>query len=279
MSHFKPRSVRLVACSTAAMSLASLVFIAAPAAGAVPLYSNLTVPGVRSTPSLAFDATQTSEFGGRIGLAAGSSRNPTITFVLTSWACQQGAWYTDNCVSERGAKFSQPVKVTLYNVEADGAVGSEIATEEQTVQVPFRPSTNHKRCVGATEEETLGGWWSGSEGRCVDGRNAKFHYKFALSGLPSQVIVAVSYNTSSAGSPPLSGAPCESTPEGCAYDSLNVAVEENGNGPSVGSQPEPQDVYLKSTYEPMYGTSGTPVGTFGISNAEWKGYQPLIEIN
>ncbi len=278
MSHTKSRNLRLMARSIAAVSFAALSFMAAPAAGAPVLYSNLPVAGVRATPSLSFDATQTSEFGGRIELQGGESRNPTITIVLTSWACQEGAWYSDNCVSEKRSKFSQPVSVTLYNVEANGSVGSKIATEEQTLQVPYRPSTNHKRCLGATEEEALGGFWSGSEGRCADGINAKFNYKFALAKLPSQVIVAVSYNTSSAGSPPLSGAPCESTPQGCPYDALNVAIEEDGSGATVGTQPEPEDTYLKSTYEPMYGTSGTPLGTFGVSNAEWKGYQPLIAV-
>ncbi|HUA11320.1 MAG TPA: hypothetical protein VMA83_04890 [Solirubrobacteraceae bacterium] len=273
MSQSKPR-VRSVACSAAAVSAAVLALTAAPALATSAVYSNLPAPGIRATPSVGFDATQTSEFGGAVELAAGSTRNPTVTIVLTSWACQQGSWYADDCVSEKHAKFSQPVSVSLYNVEADGAVGSEIATEEQTLQVPYRPSTNHTRCTGLTEEENVGGWWVGSEGRCADGLNAKFNYKFSLSKLPPRVIVAVSFSST----PPRTGEACESTAQGCPFDSLNVAVEEGGSGPSVGQQIEPEDAYVKSTWEPMYGTSGTPLGTFGISNAEWKGYQPLFSI-
>ena len=40
--------------------------------------------------------------------------------------------------------------------------------------------------------------------------------------------------------------PCGATVAGCGYDSLNVAVADPAAAPSVGSNPNPNDVYFNT---------------------------------
>jgi hypothetical protein len=90
--------------------------------------------------------------------------------------------------------------------------------------------------------------------------------------LPKPAIVAVAYNTSDFGAEPQRSI----APGGGPYDSLNVALTGTA---SVGSQPQPEDAYLDSTWNGAYCDSGAGgTGSFRLDSGCWGGFQPLITV-
>ena len=74
--------------------------------------------------------------------------------------------------------------------------------------------------------------------------NITFNFSPIL--LPTTVIWSVVYNTSQYGPSPYGTQPCESTLQGCPYDSLNVGLNDI-NAPSVGSDPLPGTIYWNTS--------------------------------
>jgi hypothetical protein len=242
-----------------------------------PIYDNIPshLPG--NVPSQAFEATSTSEFGGQIGLTRATQKKTKVTIGMSSWACQSGVWWESSgenkCVTKGDAKFSLPVTLKVYSSEPDGSVGSLVTEVTQTFKIPYRPS--------ATENCGEGGGW-GPE--CFHGKLSLITFQLENVSIPSNAIVSVAYNTSDYGTQPQRPQPCNAEPQGCPYDSLNVAVEEPenevfGSSPFAGTQPRPDDAYLSSTWSGAYcdnGTEGT--GKFRLDAGCWEGYQPLITV-
>ena len=82
-------------------------------------------------------------------------------------------------------------------------------------------------------------------------------------GLPSKLIVTVSYPTTSIPS-----------------QSLNVALSEPAeNTLSLGSDPT-QELFVDSSNSEMYCAGATDVGTFGGTQGNcWEGYQPVFAVH
>jgi hypothetical protein len=277
------RAAKLVAAIFAATAISAVIAGAAAASGTV-IYNNIPSPLPGNVPSEAFEATQTSQFGGQVEFAGASATSTTVTVGMSSWGCQSGSWFAHNCTSTPGAKFAWPVTLRVYSVGAANAVGTQIAELTRTFKMPYRPSSSPK-CTG----ESAGAWFR--LGQCFNGR--LFRIAFTLRGvtLPSKAIIAVSYNTSDYGVPQRPQ-PCDSEPQGCPYDSLNVALTEPTNfniknepepvPPSVGADPTPEDAYQNSQTGEQYcdnGLGGT--GTFRLDSGVppcWSGYQPLFEV-
>lgn len=202
------------------------------------IYSSIPdlIPG--NVPSIGYEATSTSEFGGQLEFVGLERYNPTITVLMSSWACQSGHWTKTDCFSEPNSTFSHPITLNVYGVEADNSVGSLIVSKTQTFDLFYRPSSDVEKCGD-------GRWWDGNI--CLNGY--AFPISFNLTGvsLPDKVIVSVSYNTSHYGLTPLgNNTPCYGTTEGCPYDSLNVGTYPNA---LVGTAlPSVDDAYLDSTW-------------------------------
>jgi hypothetical protein len=242
---------------------------AGAANAAEPIYSNLQSPVPTSVPSVGFEATSTAEFGGKVKFAGTDRKNPKVTVVMDSWACQHGAWNEFNCSTEAGAKYSVPITISVYEVGPENGVGQKIAAASKVAKIPFRPSANLTKCTG----EKTGLWFS--KGECVTSKSAKVTIPLKVAKLPEEAIISVSYNTSHYGYNPTACAPESECPE----DSLNVGVTEPPNEtPSVGTNPSPEYTWVNSTYAAMYEPAphGT-VGTFSFANG-WLGFQPLFEV-
>lgn len=254
-----------------ALSLAAIGAIFAAIAGAASAstvaYSNIPKPLPGNTQSLGFQATSTAEFGGQIE-ATGTVQNPTVTIGMSSWACQSGSATDDSCTTTPGATFNVPITLNIYSVGAGNSVGAKLVQITQNFAIPYRPSANTTKCSGN------GGWYK--QGNCFHGK--LFKIKFSKLGspkspmtIPKDSIVSVAFNTFTHGYAPTGV-------EG-PYDSLNVALAEEGETPSVGADPAPADAYLNSTWGGAYcdgGAGGT--GTFRLDSGCWTGAQPMIEV-
>ncbi len=251
---------------------AALLAAGGALAAGTPVYDSVPAPVPGNVPSQAFQATQTSEFGDQVTLAGTNRLVTTVDVLLSSWGCESGAWFSSDCVTAPGATFTHPITVNLYNVGSGGAVGSLIATQTVTATIPYRPSAD-VACSG-------GRWSDGTT--CFSGKAAVVSVDFTSQAvtLPDTVIVGVAYNTSGFGASPLGYAqPCNATPQGCPYDSLNVGLNTTST-PSVGTDADPDSAYLDSETAGQYcdaGIGGT--SSFRLDAGCWSGYVPALRIN
>jgi len=256
----------------ASIALLGLGGTAAASSSSV-VYNNIPSPQPGNVASEAFEAQSASEFGGQIQLAGTARTNPTVTVLMSSWGCQSGHWYSGDCSTTSGATFSEPITLNVYNVGSGGAVGTSVTSVTQTFNVPYRPSADNTHCTGSNAGE----WYSAGDNTCFNGFAAPV--SFSLSGvmLPDTVIVSVAFNTTHSGSQPYGeGTTCFTSSAGCGYDSLNVGLD---SALTVGSDPQPNDAYLNSTYGGAYCDGGTgDTDTFRLDSGCWTGYQPAIEV-
>jgi hypothetical protein len=97
--------------------------------------------------------------------------------------------------------------------------------------------------------------------------------------LPNTVVWTVAFNTSDYGSSPIGLQPCSSSSGGCPYDSLNVGDKSYSGAPYVGTDTDPSEAFLNSSYGGSYcdlGVGGT--GTLRSDSPCWTGFRPLGEI-
>ena len=261
-----PKSATKLAAALFAAT--AIMAIAAVTASATQVYNNISKPLPGNLPSVGFQATSTSEFGGLVEFAGTARKEPAVTVVMSSWACEFGTGAT--CATASGAAFRQQITLDIYKVNATSnePEGEPISTTQQTFEIPYRPS-ERTQCPETPEGK---GW--GKE--CFLGKTHEitFHPTEVVT-LPAKAIIAVAYNTQSYGANPTGV-------EG-PYNSLNVAVTEpkvEGEAvkPSVGTDPLPEYTYFNSKYAAVYEPEphGT-VGTFSLANG-WTGYQPEFKI-
>lgn len=242
--------------------------ISGPASAAsITVYDNIPSPQPGNLPSMAFEATSTSEFGGQIQLASGTTRDGlTLTALMSSWGCEDGAaGSSGTCRTTPGSTFPVDITANVYRVGTDGAVGDLITTATKSFAIAYRPSAS-STCGN-------GGW--GAE--CSNGLATPITFDRFSVALPDAVIVTLAYNTTHYGYAPVGdGAACYTESGGCGYDSLNVAVT---SPPTVGSDPRPDDAYLSSSWGDAYcdgGTAGT--GELRLDSGCWTGYQPAFRL-
>ncbi|MDQ0374189.1 hypothetical protein [Cellulomonas humilata] len=261
------RTSRVTGLILGGVIVAAATFCATQASAAEPpetVYSAVpaTLPG--NLVSHAFTATQTSEFGDHVGLTGAARRLAGVDVVLSSWACESGAW-TASCVTTPGATFEHEITVNVYAVDTTGTIpapGALLASATELFDIPYRPTAD-PTCPSPTQ------WRSPTA--CFNGfaTMVSFDGLEALAvDLPSEVIVSVAFETSVDGL--MVGGP---------YDSLNVAVTTDL--PS-GSDVEPTvgflDSALASEYDPTDG--GTP-GTFrraSTFDVQGVSYTPVVAL-
>jgi hypothetical protein len=196
-----------------------------------------------------------------------------VTVTLSSWAGQAGSWFTANCVTTPGATFSVPITFNIYNAAPNGSAGSLIATQTQTFDVPYRPSTDSVNCTG-------GRWFDKKQG-CFNGlaSNVTFDFSSQNVQLPDNVVYGIAYNTSHFGPNPIGqSVACYTSSGGCPYDSLNIALAPQV---SVGSKPFPDTVVQNTLVAAFYCDGGAGgVGTMRLdspTNACWGGFVPAVQ--
>jgi hypothetical protein len=251
------RSGRLVASLLATMAVMA---VAASAASAMTIYQNFPEPAPGNLPSLGFEATSTSEFGGEVEFGRKKRNVKSVSVEMSSWACQEGANTT--CTTHGSTKFQQPITLKIYEVGAGNEPGALLDEQTSTFKIHYRPSEN-PACPITGEGNK--GW--GPE--CFSGFLQKITFKLSPQITVGQTaIIAIAYNTENYGAHP--------TGVAGPYNSLNVAVSEVA--PSIGSDPLPADAYLDSTWGGAYCNEAEGVGYFRLDPGCWTGYQPSFQI-
>jgi hypothetical protein len=257
----------------AAMSMMGFTAVSASAAtGPKPIvYNSIPKNLAGNYPSQPFQAQQTSEFGDIVSFAPGTTSNlKQVTLVMSSWACQAGTWNGGDCATTPGARFTVPITLTVYNVAGANSLGTVIASSTKNFKIPYRPSADPTNCPATPEK------YRATDGTCYNGKAVRISFSFGGQTLPANAIWGVTYNTSGYGySPKGYGNPCNSTVQGCPYDSLNVAA--GATAPTVGTDQDLNGVFLNSATPAVYcdgGTGGT--NTFRRDTPCWTGFNPMI---
>jgi hypothetical protein len=279
-----PHSKRGVSVSAALFLLASFITglgaagmpaasASSPSAATIA-FDSIPAPLPGNVVSQAFEATQTSEFGDYATLANNppNTRLENVDVVMSSWGCESGHWYSNDCATTSGTTFSHDITFTIYANPGNGSVGNSIASVTQTFPIPFRPSDDNINCPPT---DGTGRWFDGTN--CYHGLATTITFDFSSLNvtLPPSVIYGVSYNTTHYGSHPIGeGASCYTSSGGCGYDSLNVGAASTA--PTTGTDNDQHGVFLNSSDSGSY-CSGV-AGTFRLDTPCWTG-NPLVRFH
>jgi hypothetical protein len=236
------------------------------------VYSSIPKP-LHAVASIGFEAYQGLELGDGVNLTR-PGKLQRVRYVLTSWGCQNGAWFSGNCVTHGSPTFAVPFTVNVYAIDATmpSRVGSLLTTQTQTFDIPYRPSSDHVRCPDGQT------FYSKVDAACVHGlaNVIVFDFKAPRVSLPAQIIVSLVYNTTHYGPYPIGeSAPCYTSSGGCGYDSLNISTD--GNGGPIGSPYDPNGIFDSFTNIGEYCGGVGPLG-FRLDTPCWTGYHPQFEV-
>ena len=208
-----------------------------------------------------------------------------VRYVLSSWGCQHGNWYSNNCVTNGNPTFPVPFTVNVYAVDntKPSHVGALLKTQTQTFNIPYRPSSTPGRCPQGTDVHPGERFYSTVDAACIHGLANVIVFDFSAPrvSLPAQTIVSLVYNTTHYGPHPIGEtAPCYSTNSaaaGCGYDSLNISTD--GPGGPIGSPVDPNGIFVSFTQaadycDPLLGTG------FRLDRGPgcWTGLHPQFEV-
>jgi hypothetical protein len=242
------------------------------------------IPG--NVPSVGFEATAASEFGDEVLLTTAGAHLVSVRVIMSSWGCQSGTWFGDDCLTATGASFSLPITLNIYAGNTGPAPGALLATQSRTFNIAYRPSSNSIKCTGVSQGE----WWSKASNTCYNGHAQAIVFAFpstknARITLPQDVVWTIAYNTTHYGYAPIGqSAPCFTSSGGCGYDSLNVGVETFPGQPNHGTDVDPAGVYWNTSVAANYCDGGSGgVGTLRLDTGcppatTWAGYTPLATI-
>lgn len=244
----------------------SLVLTASPAI-AMPVYDNLPNKLPPGLAAEGFETTSTAELGNVVELSKlhRGRRNPRVTFALSDRACETGGGET--CVSAKNSSYSWPVTVNLYNAGPGNTLGSLLATQTNSVSIPYRPSASAECATKGKPGE----WFDKKIAGCLSGVVFKDSYSFAGLTLPNEVVVGLAYNTQGYGAAP-TGVP---GPE----NSLGVAMV--AGVPRAGANPRGEELFVSSNWPQMYCGSSETLGVFaptGVCPSHYEGNLPGLEI-
>lgn len=237
------------------------------------IYNSVLSPLPGNLPSQPFEAQAVSEFGNAVNFSSGSSHVVSkVVVTMSSWGCASGSWYLHTCTTPEDASFAQPITLNIYSPSTDGVnPGAKIASVTNTFNIKYRPSAS-ALCVGSD----LGKWYDNDSKTCFNGLAQNITFNVKNIKVASSAIFGIAYNTTHYGYAPIGqSAACFSTPQGCGYDSLNVAVTQDPTDVSVGTSVVPGKLWLASTAGSTYADNGAAgLGTFRIDSpnvAPWWG--------
>ena len=229
------------------------------------IYNSLLTPLPGNLPSQPFEAQAVSEFGNAVNFSSGASHAIIkVVVTMSSWGCATGSWYLNTCNTPEDSSFSLPITLNVYGPSTDGTnPGAKIASVTNTFKIDYRPSAS-PMCTGPD----AGKWYDKSSKTCFNGlaQNITFDVKNVKVG--SSAIFGIAYNTTDYGYAPIGHrAACFSTPQGCGYDSLNVALTQDPTDVTVGTSVVPGKLWLASTSAGTYADNGAAgLGAFRIDS-------------
>lgn len=299
MSTFRRRLAVLIAVVAAAVPVAAVGAAAAASDSAAPAASNVlynstvTLSRVGNLPSVGGEAYAFAEFGNQVTLTR-AAKAGSVVVTLSSWACQAGTWFDDDCATAAGAKFTEPITLNIYDAPTATTPptivpGARILSVTKTFSIPYRPSASATKCTGSS----AGAWFDKPLGACFDGlaTNITFNLTSLKLSLPKNLVFGIAYNTSDYGYAPYGDSTaCHSTSEGCPYNSLNIGLAQDPTNLSRGADPNPGTIFQNSPIAGEYcdgGAGGTSVfrmdspGTpcWGVSTSdEAPWYIPAVEL-
>ena len=254
---------RIARLCAAFLTVVAVGAVAAGAASAEVVYNNVPSKLPGNFASIGLEATSSTEFGGEIELAGTARSMPTVTVVMSSWACGTGgvgSGCTTTKANKAGFKVPQTVKIYAAGELAEGPV----AEKTKSVKMLYRPSEDTVKC-------TTGAWYDAAEAACYHGFAFPVSVKLGkLKKMPKKAVVTFSY--------PHSSGPAQS---------LNVSISEPAEKTlSIGSNPV-EEWFVNSTWSGMYGSAATPgdIGKLGPEigldsvEAEGTAYQPVISVS
>lgn len=197
------------------------------------VYDNIDPDSLITNPvSLGYAATGTTEFGSQIVLAGDARNTPTVEVLMSVWTCETGEWNTGCLTANPAATFAAPLTLNVYEVTYENDVGALLATQTQTFNLHYRP-TSDPTCSDPTS-------FKAPNGHCQHGQPEPVTFNLAQT-LPRKVIVSIEF-----------------TPSG-PTNSLNVGLE---GPPAVGQNPlEAQEiVYWQTAWyaNPFFCVAGPP---------------------
>src|ERR1700733_4439350 len=80
-------ALAMMGVSVLGLGLAIGLFPAIASAAPSVIYNNIPSPIPGNVPSEAFQATQTSEFGGQVQFSGTNRYNPLVNVLMSSWGC------------------------------------------------------------------------------------------------------------------------------------------------------------------------------------------------
>ena len=272
------RPVAVAIGLVAAIVPATSVF-AAPAATAPVLYNSLA-PAQGNIPSVGGQAYQFGQVGNEV-TATRAGKLASVVVTLSTWGCQTGAWFSADCHTNPGAKFTEPITLNIYQAPAtdpftqadtpgNGVPGAIIASVTKTFSIPYRPSMNATKCSGTSQYDGLGAWFDATNETCFAGMmtNITFNVSSLNISLPQTFVYGIAYNTTSYGAHPYgTGTACFITAQGCGYDSLNVGLSNDPANLNTGTDTYPGTLWWDTSTPGNYcddGAAGT--GTFRIDS-------------
>ncbi len=245
------------------------------------VYDSIPSPLPGNVASEGPEAYAFAELGDGVALTTNSGTLQQIRFVMSSWACQSGNWYSGNCVTTPGADFSQPLTISVYSVDDTvfpPVVVSQLGTKTETYQIPYRPSSTPSLCNG---DATL--WYSNKDNTCYHGlavdEIANFTNQHIAVPQNGKIVVTVAFNTTHYGYQPIGeSAPCYGTSSGCPYDALNISTDTSA-GVFVGQPLDPNGIFVYYVL-PNNSCTGTLSGVLADDTAPgcWTGYHPEFEV-
>jgi hypothetical protein len=205
------------------------------------IYDSLVSPMPPDTWNEAFSELNTSfgpaSIGNAVTLASSGTTLSSVVVALDNWACQTGTGNGPTCVTTSpGARY--PATMTL-NVYDPSNLGSAIAGDTQTFNIPFRPSASATCAVGAGNTWAGAGyaddgsqWYDAATNTCNYGQTSTVTFNnFGGAVLPSNVVYKISYTPNS-----------QSLTDPSNY--LNVVLSTESTDVSVGSDTDPGNLYL-----------------------------------
>lgn len=264
LSHRTSRLPALAAAGLIAVALVAAGQAAPARAAGVTVYNSIPSDYSGSEQSLGFNATATAEIGQHITLAGTDRHLEDATVVFTSWACETGVWNAGCTTTTPDASFVLPITLTVYaalpDSDVDGTLpGDVLATVTQDITVPFRPTSDPVNCTG----DEANWYFDADTSACSPG--LPFAASFSLGSLgavlPDDVIVSVAFDPTA-------------VPGGS--DALNVSMR--ASEPTVGSDPDPDNLFWDTSFAPYYSDGGASgVGVFR-SDSGWAQSLLLIAI-
>jgi hypothetical protein len=254
------RMRRAAIAGTIAITAFAMSAAAASASAGKVVYSDLnTVPvEVNGHPNEDTYSAAPFEFpfGGMVEFSHRPGVIKSMIAQVDSFTCEHGEYQYENCFTAHPTKkFSYQLTASVYEVGAGNKLGALVASSTESFKIPYRPTTN-VGCPATPEGKGFGP-------NCDVGgylATIKFKHFSPAAVLPERAIVTFTDTVSDN-----------------SHDVVNIGMQTSykewdgefvgeppleGGVPSVGTDPLPEDAYVRGE----------------LAAGGWAGYQPVFQV-